>query len=152
MSEEAPVYSYEEYLRVAKKMGAKDRRLYKQFLVSKGVEFPETTGRDEEGRFVKGEYTGGPGRPVGYKLRLASKVYQTIYEAFEAKGKDIVDRAMAGEDVKDAIAFMKMLSSMLPKTVELESSTSSQQLLDYIANQSTSSPMAKLKPEADEPE
>jgi hypothetical protein len=152
MSEEPEVYDSATYRETTKNMTPEERHAYREYLTGQGIKIPDHDGRGNNGQFVNG-HKGGPGRPIGYRLRLASKVYQTIYEAFEAKGKDIVDRAMAGEDIKDAIAFMKMISSMLPKTVELESSSSSQQLLDYIAAQSSSNPIVKLKPEiADESE
>ncbi|QQS54031.1 MAG: hypothetical protein IPM89_14535 [Candidatus Competibacteraceae bacterium] len=74
--------------------------------------------RDSKGRFVKGR-PGGPGRPHGYKLRLVSAFYQTLYETFEERGKDIMVRALSGEDPKDALGFLKMICASLPKQVAL---------------------------------
>lgn len=76
------------------------------------------TGRDSKGRFVNG-CAPGPGRPHGYKLRLASAYYKALYEAFEEHGKTLLTQALAGNDPKDAIAFMKLISSCLPRQVAL---------------------------------
>lgn len=77
------------------------------------------SGRDSAGRFLKGIYPGGPGRPKGYKQKLAESFYSKMLRKFEESGEEIIQDALANGDTKQALEFLKLLSSMLPKQVEL---------------------------------
>lgn len=81
---------------------------------------PETLeGRNDKGRFLKGEYCGGPGRPRGYKQKLAESFYKQMLAKFEESGEEIIKNALANGDMKQAMDFLKLLASMMPKQMEL---------------------------------
>ena len=78
------------------------------------------TDRDpKSGRFLKG-MKGGPGRPKGYRQKLTELLYKEALRAFILRGEDAFVAAFSqGGSAKEAIEFLRLISAMVPKQVEL---------------------------------
>lgn len=110
-----------EYRRVTKNMTPEARKAYREKLRAEGALDADIVAgfRDEKGRYLKG-MPGGPGRTPGFRQKLAETFYKKLMKAFENQGESALAAAFpAGGSSKEAIDFLKLVASMVPKQVEL---------------------------------
>ena len=62
--------------------------------------------------------SGGPGRPKGSKNKITKAYLDTIVEAFDECGKEVVDRLIE----KRPDVFIKLVADLVPKNMDINHS------------------------------
>jgi hypothetical protein len=58
---------------------------------------------------------GNPGRPKGAKSKFTEDFWKDLHDAWETKGKSVIERVISEDPAK----FLAVAASMLPKEVEV---------------------------------
>ena len=69
------------------------------------------TGRTSDGRFTSGQH--GPGRPLGSRNKLAEAFIRDVFEAWQAHGKDVLERVAR----EDPVAFLRLAGAVATQSL-----------------------------------
>ena len=99
--------------------------------------------RDKRGRFIQG-HSGGPGRPLGSRVKLSEAFLEDLHTAWEEHGVDVLERVIRDSPEK----FLTAVSAVVPKDFRFEMNATNDQRLVVQLNPELAEKLARTAGES----